>query len=560
MINKNMRFFLMLSLFILIYFFLLTLFPKHPLHSAQVPQIELSCAAGQSPFPYGGQIINPSTGKLRQWECVDNQGNVFLTGRNPLYGAYIFDGCGNLSYPLDWPNSQTAVSFPTSTFACSTAALQSAINTAATSPDLSSVVYIPGRQLIYCDVTGDSNCIEMSNSHGLFIKGDGPDSTSITMQLNTTLPTFAVQSTSYASPTATITISGGFHTFIAGKYYTITGSSISDNNRTYYAATGGNGSFTSTTSQTITACAASCGNVVFTPVAFHFPPGTARNYIDGIEITMSGPSSTTQPGICFAMEATSGNFTRENSIRNAVCQTTAIAINQPGTVGLSLWSNPNSLTGVLLNRFDIKFRGINQLVQSLGDQQNRFIIDLLQPQTAAPPNGWGLLAGYFYNDEMSLNMNMVIAQAPAFRALQLFSSLGVLNHVVMLCSNNANSFCINDQGHDNHIEIYDTNQDVNLGTRSTTSLTEFYNGNFAPQVSGGSYKFLDQGTCTMAAGTCTVQSLSHTYAAAPNCIGTWNGAGTLSGILKIPSTTTTATPASTAGTDTAQVNWFCFGS
>lgn len=69
----------------------------------------------------------------------------------------------------------------------------------------------------------------------------------------------------------------------------------------------------------------------------------------------------------------------------------------------------------------------------------------------------------------------------------------------------------------------------------------------------------DQGSCTMTAGTCSVQSLSRTYTVAPNCIATWTGAGTLTGLVKVPSTTTTVTPASSVSTDTAVVNWVCFG-
>jgi hypothetical protein len=75
----------------------------------------------------------------------------------------------------------------------------------------------------------------------------------------------------------------------------------------------------------------------------------------------------------------------------------------------------------------------------------------------------------------------------------------------------------------------------------------------------GRTKISDQGSCTMAAGTCTAQSLASTYAAAPVCAATWTGTGTLTGILKVASTTTTITPSSSVGTDTAQVSWICFG-
>lgn len=80
-------------------------------------------------------------------------------------------------------------------------------------------------------------------------------------------------------------------------------------------------------------------------------------------------------------------------------------------------------------------------------------------------------------------------------------------------------------------------------------------------ISGGTagLKIKDQGTCTMSSGACSAQSLGHTYASAPNCFVNWNATGTLTGILKAPSTTTTVTPASSVGTDTAVVNWFCLG-
>jgi hypothetical protein len=74
-----------------------------------------------------------------------------------------------------------------------------------------------------------------------------------------------------------------------------------------------------------------------------------------------------------------------------------------------------------------------------------------------------------------------------------------------------------------------------------------------------SLKIGDQGSCTMKAGTCSAQRLSRTYTAAPNCVATWNGTGVLTGLLKVSATTTTVTPASSMATDTAVVNWVCFG-
>jgi hypothetical protein len=73
------------------------------------------------------------------------------------------------------------------------------------------------------------------------------------------------------------------------------------------------------------------------------------------------------------------------------------------------------------------------------------------------------------------------------------------------------------------------------------------------------YPTAAQGQCTMTAGACAVQSLGFTYPAAPLCVLTWTGTGTLAGALKVVSSTTTVTPSSSNGADTAQVNWACFG-
>lgn len=67
----------------------------------------------------------------------------------------------------------------------------------------------------------------------------------------------------------------------------------------------------------------------------------------------------------------------------------------------------------------------------------------------------------------------------------------------------------------------------------------------------------ESGSCTMVSGTCSAQSLTKTYSTAPRCFASWNGSGTLTGILKVPSTTSTVTPASSVNTDTAVVNWEC---
>lgn len=69
----------------------------------------------------------------------------------------------------------------------------------------------------------------------------------------------------------------------------------------------------------------------------------------------------------------------------------------------------------------------------------------------------------------------------------------------------------------------------------------------------------DSGRCVMTGGSCPAQPLSKTYNAAPLCFSNWDGTGSLTGILRVPSTRTTVTPSSTVGSDTARVNWACFG-
>jgi hypothetical protein len=64
--------------------------------------------------------------------------------------------------------------------------------------------------------------------------------------------------------------------------------------------------------------------------------------------------------------------------------------------------------------------------------------------------------------------------------------------------------------------------------------------------------------CTMVSGTCTYTFIT-AWSVGSHCTGTWNGTGTLTGILKIVSGTTTAVATSSVGTDTAVINMVCAG-
>ena len=56
--------------------------------------------------------------------------------------------------------------------------------------------------------------------------------------------------------------------------------------------------------------------------------------------------------------------------------------------------------------------------------------------------------------------------------------------------------------------------------------------------------------CTLSSGTCTV-TWNKPFISAPNCHATWNGAGTLTGIVNAVPSTMTCVVTSSVGTDTA---------
>lgn len=77
-----------------------------PSQSPPPPQIELACPSGTSPIA-GGQTLNPSTGKFRQYICVDTNGNINLSnavspGGNNLQFQYnnngVFGGTAGITF------------------------------------------------------------------------------------------------------------------------------------------------------------------------------------------------------------------------------------------------------------------------------------------------------------------------------------------------------------------------------------------------------------------------------------------------------------------------------
>lgn len=66
------------------------------------------------------------------------------------------------------------------------------------------------------------------------------------------------------------------------------------------------------------------------------------------------------------------------------------------------------------------------------------------------------------------------------------------------------------------------------------------------------------GTCTMNGSTgCPAYSFGVTYTVAPKCSASWNGTGTLTGLIKAATSTSQLTITSTVAGDTAVINWTC---
>jgi len=83
-------------------------------------------------------------------------------------------------------------------------------------------------------------------------------------------------------------------------------------------------------------------------------------------------------------------------------------------------------------------------------------------------------------------------------------------------------------------------------------------GHFKTSVTGSDTITDTAPLCTQASGTCSF-TFNQTWGSAPRCMGSWTGTGTLTGILKVSSTTSAVTCASSVGTDTAQCAMICVG-
>ena len=76
---------------------------------------------------------------------------------------------------------------------------------------------------------------------------------------------------------------------------------------------------------------------------------------------------------------------------------------------------------------------------------------------------------------------------------------------------------------------------------------------------GGSSTPQLQGTCSMTSGACTLVTFATPFNSTPSCQVNWTGSGVLTGILSSNRVTSSIQPKSSIGSDTAQVDWSCFG-
>ena len=136
-------------------------------------------------------------------------------------------------------------------------------------------------------------------------------------------------------------------------------------------------------------------------------------------------------------------------------------------------------------------------------------------------------------------------------------NLYMVNAWTHTINNTINSFTSTDSRIAHYTLVESSGNKQTIYQEGRTDGFEFSTG--ADGTKAKRFKLTDQGQCTMNSGACTAQPLGSTYTTAPLCTATWTGTGMLAGAIKITSNTTTVTPSSSTGTDTAQVNWFCFG-
>jgi hypothetical protein len=292
---------------------------------------------------------------------------------------------------------------------------------------------------------------------------------------------------------------------------------------------------------------------------FEAPFGMGTGHEINIDSTsgLQGTGQIDQSANAFSTNSISGTMSvcgssNGTSSVNAPSCYLSSALNTSGSIGFQDTTTSNVTTGDILG---MALTSTQAVSQSSGWFYN---VKSIGTYTGNSSNGSGNFFGLFssgiQNGTGSMStIDSVAAQIGATNSgtVTFGKAFHVLSPNIQGTGNLTNlcGLCIDQQKVSGVTTAYAIDQ-------TATTDQNLFSG---PTTFGSRLKITDEGSCTMTLGACASQSLSSTYSTAPICIATWNGSGTLTGILKIPSTTTTARPASTVNTDNAVVNWACFG-
>lgn len=188
------------------------------------------------------------------------------------------------------------------------------------------------------------------------------------------------------------------------------------------------------------------------------------------------------------------------------------------------------------------------------------IIPTLQTPNIFQPNVTGILneTGGAINVSSSTINPQVLVDSTVTTAFPFYSLQNGTNQWLMQIGGSGGAYQLLDKSTNNlvvniaegasadSLDISSTGLITTAKQIRTHGLLQNANGNFA-------------NSCLMTSGACTAQTFTAAFNFTPVCTCTWSGSGTLTGAIKCPATTTTVTPASTVGTDTAQISWICVG-
>lgn len=166
--------------------------------------------------------------------------------------------------------------------------------------------------------------------------------------------------------------------------------------------------------------------------------------------------------------------------------------------------------------------------------------------------------GGVVNVSSSTGNPLVLVSSPSTSAFPFYAMENGTNEWLMQVGGTFGNWELQDQSTNNivvHIEEGAPANSLAIAANGQVTLNNGLRFNQIFQAANGNFA----NTCVMASGACSAQTFTHAFNFAPVCTCSWTGSGTLTGAIKCPSTTTTVTPASAIGTDTAVIGWICVG-